>query len=382
MSKCAVHMMKMKISAMGGIQSHNQREHESKKNHDIDYSKSHLNCDTVLDENINYQREVKDRIKQLDLKKAVRKDAVVYSSFIVSSDREFFENLGALEHERRCKAESESVQLGLQEPTPFWYMPEEYKEDCIQKGSMKFFDQATYFFQERYGTENVINGTVHFDEFTPHMHLGIVPVTSDGRLSAKDLFNPLELKQLQTEFAEKVGAKFQLERGLEGSTATHLDELNYKVKTQQEKLENLNEKVWEMQSRQYTLQDNCKDLEKQAESLSKTVSDLQTDISTLDTQKRLIERILAQLEEYKENLKKAIEKLALKGKSVGGDIKIYEKEIRSMRALDYIEKSGQSAEFDKFCDTPQKAFKSPYQQQNNPFEEKTSIKAKDKGERS
>ncbi|WP_434780990.1 plasmid recombination protein [Bacillus subtilis] len=27
------------------------------------------------------------------------------------------------------------------------------------------------------------------DEATPHMHVGIVPITEDGRLSAKDFFN-------------------------------------------------------------------------------------------------------------------------------------------------------------------------------------------------
>ena len=40
MSKCAVHMMKMKSSAMGGIQSHNQREHESTKNSGAEPKKS------------------------------------------------------------------------------------------------------------------------------------------------------------------------------------------------------------------------------------------------------------------------------------------------------------------------------------------------------
>ena len=94
MSMCAVHMMKLKMSAMGGIQSHNQREHESKKNKEIDYAKSDNNYDVLLAENINYQRAVKERIAELNLKKAVRKDAVVYCSFIVSSDRDFFVGLG------------------------------------------------------------------------------------------------------------------------------------------------------------------------------------------------------------------------------------------------------------------------------------------------
>ena len=85
MSYCVVHMQKMKMSALGGIQSHNQREHPSKKNHDIDYTKSRHNIDLVNYDQINYQRAVKERIEELKLGKAVRKDAVVYSSFIVSS---------------------------------------------------------------------------------------------------------------------------------------------------------------------------------------------------------------------------------------------------------------------------------------------------------
>ena len=103
MSKCAVHMMKMKSSAMGGIQSHNQREHESTKNKDIDYEKSDRNFDLVNDESINYQRAIKERIAELNLKKAVRKDAVTYCSFIVSSDRGFFEQLAWQEHIKREK---------------------------------------------------------------------------------------------------------------------------------------------------------------------------------------------------------------------------------------------------------------------------------------
>lgn len=355
MSKCAVHMMKLKMSALGGIQSHNQREHESTKNKEIDYEKSDSNIDTVNGSDINYQKAVKERIDELKLKKAVRKDAVVYCSFIVSSDREFFERLGEKEHIRREGEERESVKYGIEEPTPFEYMPEDYKEDCIRQGSEAFFERATAFFCDRYGAENVINGTVHFDEATPHMHLGIVPVTADGRLSAKDLFNKMELKQLQTEFAEKVGRRFKLERGTEGSEATHLDELNYKIKKRQEQLDKLDEDVWKLESRQFSLQGNCKDLEKQAESLSKTVSELKTDISTLDTQKRLIERVLARLEEYRAELKKAIEKIAEMAKRGGMSLKQAEAEIQREKALNYIEETGQGEKFKQYLKNPKEA---------------------------
>lgn len=53
----------------------------------------------------------------------------------------------------------------------------------------------------------------HLDESNPHIHIGIVPVTSDGRLSAKSLFNPKSLEQLQTDFHHNVAQFYGLERG-------------------------------------------------------------------------------------------------------------------------------------------------------------------------
>ena len=43
-----VHMMKIKSGAVGGIQSHNNREHEPKTNPDVDMSRSEDNYDLVL----------------------------------------------------------------------------------------------------------------------------------------------------------------------------------------------------------------------------------------------------------------------------------------------------------------------------------------------
>ena len=39
-----------------------------------------------------------------------------------------------------------------------------------------------------FGEENVVSFIVHLDELNPHAHAVIVPITKDGRLSAKDLF--------------------------------------------------------------------------------------------------------------------------------------------------------------------------------------------------
>lgn len=302
MSKCVVHMMKLKMSAMGGIQSHNQREHPSKKNKEIDYAKSEKNYDLALCDNINYQRAVKERIAELDLKKAVRKDAVVYCSFIVTSDKSFFEKLGERYHRASQADTNENIYWGLEEPTPFEYMPETYKASCIAKASEKYFLSAYNYFCERYGEENVINATVHMDEATPHMHLGLVPVTKDGRLSAKDIFTPIELKQLQTDFAEKVGKKLGLERGKEGSETKHLDEVSYKLKQREEQAKKLSVAINKLEIQQNNLKTACKDLDRQRESLNKTILGLDRYKTTLERDITVLEGKLDGLEADKKTV--------------------------------------------------------------------------------
>lgn len=329
MSKCAVHMMKMKMSAMGGIQSHNQREHESKKNKEIDYEKSKDNFDTVLDRDINYQRTVKARIEELNLKKAVRKDAVTYCSFIVSSDRGFFERL-AQRHLDKVGAEYEGWRLEDYKVA----LPEKY-DALMKEGCREFFERATEFFKDRYGAENVINGTVHLDEATPHMHLGVVPVTSDGRLSAKEIFTPLELKQLQTDFAEIVGEQFNLERGKEGSEATHLDELSFKVQKRQEELQKLENDVFTLQREKLSLTRDCEALEKRSETLKFEVSDLEERKYTLDSEITRLEGIVARFKAEFDRIGKWLEENALNFKKTVGNLT--ERMQRHMESVKYTD---------------------------------------------
>ena len=69
------------------------------------------------------------------------------------------------------------------------------------------------FLGKEYGFENVVDFSVHLDERTPHIHATIVPITSDGRLSAKEVVGDKKaLTSLQTRYAEKM-SKFGLSRG-------------------------------------------------------------------------------------------------------------------------------------------------------------------------
>jgi predicted nucleic acid-binding Zn-ribbon protein len=79
----------------------------------------------------------------------------------------------------------------------------------------------------RYGKENVISLALHMDELTPHLHAVIVPLTPDGRLSAKDVIgDKSKMRQMQTDYA-KAMEPFGLERGKEGSRAHHEDVKEY-----------------------------------------------------------------------------------------------------------------------------------------------------------
>lgn len=54
MGYAVVHMMKIKSGAVGGIQSHNNREHEPKTNPDVDMSRSEDNYDLIPCEYFRY----------------------------------------------------------------------------------------------------------------------------------------------------------------------------------------------------------------------------------------------------------------------------------------------------------------------------------------
>lgn len=71
----------------------------------------------------------------------------------------------------------------------------------------EFVRRATKFMAARYGgEENIVDCRWHFDQSSPHLHFTIVPITADGRLSAKELFKPTKknMRAWQKEWYEEV----------------------------------------------------------------------------------------------------------------------------------------------------------------------------------
>lgn len=247
-----VHMMKIKSGAVGGIQSHNNREHEPKTNPDVDMSRSEDNYDLIPCD--NYKRSIKEKLSNLvESSRAVRKDAVVVCNFIVTSDNETMKALGA-DRQR------------------------------------EFFENSVKWFSDRYGADRVLNATVHMDETTPHLHIGVMPITQDGRLSAKAIFTKTEMKAIQTEFARDVGEKYGLERGVEGSERTHLSEARFK---EQKALEMANEHGAIAQELQIIAEDCKQELSEATRSLETVKQELSTMQDRKDTLQGEMERLKA-----------------------------------------------------------------------------------------
>lgn len=220
MSKFMIcHMQKFKMRDVKGLQIHNQREKESHSNSDIIHERTEQNYDLIHDkEKVDYKKLIQDRINNgVVSNRAIRKDAVVCCSFMISASPDYMNSLSQVEQRR-------------------------------------FFEESFRFLKGRYGEENFVYASVHVDEKTPHMHVGMVPVNEKQKLSAYSFFkNKSELHDLQDKIYEHVKEKgFDIERGI-SSDRKHLSTQRFKAVTLQQEIEQLEQEKNEINSRLYDL---------------------------------------------------------------------------------------------------------------------------------
>jgi hypothetical protein len=84
-----------------------------------------------------------------------------------------------------------------------------------------FFQRSLQWLADKYGADRIVTASIHRDEATPHLSAFVVPLTQDKRLSAKEFIGSRDkMRADQTSYAGRV-ADLGLERGIEGSKATH-----------------------------------------------------------------------------------------------------------------------------------------------------------------
>ena len=167
---------KYKGPEISNIEAHNERTKEKyASNPDVDTSRSHLNFHLITPEQ-KYRAEAERQIKDAGCR--TRSDSVRVVEALVTATPEFFKGK---------------------------------KKDEIKA----YFQEALDFIKQNQNPETIISAVVHMDEKTPHMHLCFVPLTEDGRLSAKDIMgNKKKLTWWQDEFWKHMVKKFpDLERG-------------------------------------------------------------------------------------------------------------------------------------------------------------------------
>lgn len=178
---------KYKGPEIGHIESHNERTKEKyASNPDVDMSRSHLNFHLVTPQR-KYRAEAEKQIAEAGCR--TRSDSVRVVEALVTATPEFFKS--------KKKSEVKA-----------------------------YFQEALDFIKQNQKPETIISAVVHMDEKTPHMHLSFVPLTKDGRLSAKEIIgNKKKLTWWQDEFWKHMVKKYpDLERGESASETgrTHI----------------------------------------------------------------------------------------------------------------------------------------------------------------
>ena len=262
MSYMVARMQKMKAVNLGGAYRHNERIFENHSNKDIDTSRSHLNYElTERDRELSYKSQIEDYINENKVsERAIRKDAVLCDEWIITSDKAFFEKLD-------------------------------------QEKTRDFFETAKNYFAENYGEENIAYASVHLDESTPHMHMGVVPF-ENGKLSSKAMFDREELKKIQDELPKYMNEHgFDLQRGELNSEAKHKTVAEFKkdlaTTELQQELDRLNE----------VLKEKYEELDKIELRASESLSELdkyKNDINALEDTKRALE---TEIGDYKDELR-------------------------------------------------------------------------------
>lgn len=240
---------KVKATGVAAMEKHNDRLWEC-RNGDIDREKSVENVE-LLERSGGYAEAVEARIVEgYTGKRAVRKDAVRLIEGIITASPEFFEGKGRDE-------------------------------------VMAFFAGALGFAAGEFGRENMVHFTVHFDEKTPHAHFGFVPLTADGRLSAKSWFNGRQaMRDFQDRFFEQVAEPWGLERG----EAAEETERHHKsvVEMKRDEIADLREKCERLQNEVGTLSLERDEARSEAREARNEVNRLQAEV---EGQRTALERL-------------------------------------------------------------------------------------------
>ena len=219
MSFAIIRNTKYKRENLKGIYRHNKRKNKNYSNDNIDKEKTYLNY-SLKSPKYRYDKEFDMMKERYKLKGQIKTVSNIACEYIITSDKQFFEEIGEEETKR-------------------------------------YFETAYNFVAEykNLGEQYIMSAKVHMDEETPHMHLIFLPVvhTQDkkgndiDKLACSEFWKEKDsYRRLQDAFYQYMTShNFKLERGVpkEETGRKHIDIKEYKEITNfdktKEKLQNM-----------------------------------------------------------------------------------------------------------------------------------------------
>lgn len=235
---CIMRTEKRKKSDLSGIQKENTRtatEYNNKVSPGMDI------FNVTLKESNDWLQDINNEIKAAGAK--ARSNSVLALDTIYTASPQFFQE--------RTNAESD-----------------------------KFFQDCLKFHNEHFG--HIISAVVHYDETTPHLHIISVPLTQDGRLSARDVIgNKAKMSKTQDAFFEQVGKGYGLKRGI------HMDgqEKKQHISAQEHELREIKQEIARGQERLEAVEHSEETARTRAQKYRQTAAELQKQVEQLQKER-------------------------------------------------------------------------------------------------
>lgn len=167
-----------------------------------------------------------------------------------------------------------------------------------------FFKDCLQFHQEHFG--HIISAVIHYDETTPHLHVVSVPLTKDGRLSARDVIgNKSKMSKTQDSFFEQVGRGYGLERGV------HMDgqEKKQHISAQEHELREIKQEIAKEKEHLEAIEHSEESARIRAQKCRQTAAELQKQVEVLQEERNQQHKSLLLLTEAANNKQKEVKRL-------------------------------------------------------------------------
>lgn len=168
----------------------------------------------------------------------------------------------------------------------------------------KFFRDCLKFHESHFG--HIISAVIHYDETTPHLHIISVPLTKDGRLSARDVIgNKSKMSKTQDSLFEQVGRDYGLARGI------HMDgqEKKQHISAQEHELREIKQKIAREQEKLEAIEHSEEMARIRAQESKRTAEELQKQVEQLQEERAKQHNSLKMLSASKINKQKELKAL-------------------------------------------------------------------------